>query len=541
MKWLLFLPALVLVAAACQDSGRLTQPNGEAGPARAAVSTSTSCLVTNGSFETGHPNGNQIVILAGDPAIPGWEAILFGAEWFSPTVHYPPFGPAQDGLFVMDLNTDSHLPGSGGGVQQTIPTTVGQSYDLSFYAGSAVQLFADGSATFEVLIDGVVHPYSLTTTSGTIDWTPFAVTFEATAATTTIAFRSFDPRATSFALIDNVCVQEVAPTNQPPEVDKDADPVAVDEGQTANNTGTVSDPDGDVVTLTASVGTITNNNDGTWSWSFGTSDGPAESQTVTIDADDGNGGTAQTSFTLTVNNVAPTVTSLTVPGAPVAIGDQPISASGTFTDPALTADETYTCTVDYGDSAGPLTGTVSSGTTCTGPDQTYAEAGIYTVSVEVTDKDGGSGSLAADEFIVIYDPSGGFVTGGGWIDSPAGAYMEDASLTGKANFGFVSKYKKGATTPTGNTEFQFKAGDLNFHSSSYDWLVITGSHYARFKGSGTINGIGDYRFMLWAGDDAPDKFRIKIWYEDGGEVVVYDNGFDQAIGGGSIVIHTKKQ
>jgi len=112
--------------------------------------------------------------------------------------------------------------------------------------------------------------------------------------------------------------------------------------------------------------------------------------------------------------------------------------------------------------------------------------------------------------------------------------------TGKATFGFVSKYKKGATVPDGNTEFQFKAGNLNFHSTSYEWLVVTGSDFAKFKGEGTINGQGNYKFQIWAGDDSPDTFRIKIWYEDNGtEVVVYDNGMDQAIGGGNIVVHNK--
>ena len=47
----------------------------------------------------------------------------------------------------------------------------------------------------------------------------------------------------------------------------------------------------------------------------------------------------------------------------------------------------------------------------------------------------------------------------------------------------------------------------------------------------------DYKFMIWAGDGEPDTFRIKIWYEDGDEVVVYDNGFDQAIGAGNIKVH----
>ena len=167
------------------------------------------------------------------------------------------------------------------------------------------------------------------------------------------------------------------------------------------------------------------------------------------------------------------------------------------------------------------------------------EVGVYTLGIMAWD-DAGNTAFSDPVFFVVYDPSGGFVTGGGWIYSESGAYKPDLSLEGKANFGFVSKYKKGATVPTGNTEFQFKAGDLNFHSSSYDWLVVTGSDYARFKGWGTINGEGDYRFMLWAGDGEPDTFRIKIWWEDGDtENVVYDNGFDQEIGGGSIVVHVK--
>jgi hypothetical protein len=46
---------------------------------------------------------------------------------------------------------------------------------------------------------------------------------------------------------------------------------------------------------------------------------------------------------------------------------------------------------------------------------------------------------------VVYDPSGGFVTGGGWINSPAGAcklaWCTDETV-GRANFGFVSQYRK---------------------------------------------------------------------------------------------------
>ena len=43
------------------------------------------------------------------------------------------------------------------------------------------------------------------------------------------------------------------------------------------------------------------------------------------------------------------------------------------------------------------------------------------------------------------------------------------------------------------------------------------------------------------GSDGSDTFRIKIWWDDGEtETSVYDNGMDQAIEGGNIVVHTKK-
>ncbi len=133
--------------------------------------------------------------------------------------------------------------------------------------------------------------------------------------------------------------------------------------------------------------------------------------------------------------------------------------------------------------------------------------GIYDVCLTVND--GSVDSEPDCTIVVVYDPSGGFVTGGGWIDSPAGAYKADPTLTGKATFGFVAKYKKGANVPDGNTEFQFKAGDLNFHSTSYEWLVVAGNK-AQFKGEGTINGQGSYKFMISADDDNPDTFRIQI-------------------------------
>jgi len=212
-----------------------------------------------------------------------------------------------------------------------------------------------------------------------------------------------------------------------------------------------------------------------------------------------------------------------------------VDASVSFTDPDKL--DTHTAVWDWGDgvtSAGTITESNGSGTI--NNSHTYSTPGVYTVTVTVDDGYGNT-DTASYEYVVVYDPNGGFVTGGGWINSPAGAYATDPSLTGKATFGFVAKYQKGANIPVGNTEFQFKAGDFNFHSTSYEWLVVAGSK-AQFKGTGTINGQDEYKFMITANDGSPDNFRIRIWSVDGsGEHVVYDNGSQQAIGGGSIVVH----
>jgi hypothetical protein len=80
--------------------------------------------------------------------------------------------------------------------------------------------------------------------------------------------------------------------------------------------------------------------------------------------------------------------------------------------------------------------------------------------------------------------------------------------------------------------------------------VVSGAK-AQFKGSGQINGSGDYGFLLTAtdgqlnGGGGVDKFRIKIWDKATGGTI-YDNVLGtsddidlanpQAIGGGSIVI-----
>ena len=237
-----------------------------------------------------------------------------------------------------------------------------------------------------------------------------------------------------------------------------------------------------------------------------------------------------------------------VPSASVVPVNAPLTASAGFTDPDRNA--TFTVNWNWGDgssSVGTVSGSNAAGTAAANGTHVYTAPGVYTVDVQVTDNHNGVGT-ARYEYVVVYDPSAGFVTGGGWFTSPPGAYVPSPLLSGRANFGFVSKYQTGATVPTGNTEFNFKVANFNFKSTNYEWMVIAGAK-AMYKGIGTINGDGAYRFILSAidgqvsGGGGVDRLRIKIWSEGGG--VIYDNmsGADdsappmQGIEGGSIVLH----
>ena len=344
----------------------------------------------------------------------------------------------------------------------------------------------------------------------------------------------------------------VTVNNVPPTVNAGSDAI-INEGDTFSSSGSFSDPGADSWTATVNYGDgygdqlLMLNPDMTFSLSYNYVDNGVYTITVTVRDDDG--GEGSDTALVTVNNLAPSVGPITAPTVPVDISNL-IMTSATFTDPG-TNDAPFICTINYGDDLGEQAGTIN-GNTCTGPAYTYLEAGVYTIKLTVTDKDGDSGE-SIFQYVVVYDPDGGFVTGGGWIYSQLGAYRDDLYTEGKANFGFVSKYKKGANTPTGQTEFQFHAGNLDFHSTNYEWLVISGQR-AQFKGTGTINGKGSYGFILTAFDGDlqnnaynDDMFRIKIIDESDepvydnkrGTTIEFENAPLQPIDGGSIVIHKK--
>ena len=323
----------------------------------------------------------------------------------------------------------------------------------------------------------------------------------------------------------------------PPVADAGPDK-SVPEGSSVALDGSAShDPDGTITAYAwsgaaAGYGTLSNTTSAVATYA-GLDDGV---DGVTLKVTDDNGLTDTDSTDVTVTNVAPSLTLTSCPVAPQQV-DTNVSVAGTFTDPGV--NDTHTMSVDWGDG---VVSPAAAATSPVGSTHQYGSAGIFDIKVTVRDDDGGTDTETCG-FVVVYDPDGGFVTGGGWITSPAGAYPADPGASGRANFGFVSKYKKGATVPTGSTEFQFQAGGLNFHSEDYQWLVVAGTK-AQYKGTGTVNGVSGFSFMLTATDGSPDRLRMKIWKTSDG-TIVYDNQIGSgdttnpstALSGGQIVIH----
>jgi len=161
----------------------------------------------------------------------------------------------------------------------------------------------------------------------------------------------------------------------------------------------------------------------------------------------------------------------------------------------------------------------------------------------------GSADACSSRFgrIRVYDPDPGFVTGGGWINSMAGAYAPDPSIVGKATFVVAAKYKNAAPVPSGHIEFRFRDAGLTFRSEDLLWLLVS-YDASRFwlRGAGTINGQMSpggvpYELMVYAEEGNPDTVRFWIFGTDEGGLPyrVYYNGVtQQPLDGGDFLIHT---
>jgi hypothetical protein len=254
------------------------------------------------------------------------------------------------------------------------------------------------------------------------------------------------------------------------------------------------------------------------------------SYVVSLTVSDASGATGNDAGTVAVVNLAPSITTVAGPASAVQLGSAATITVG-YADPGTADTHTAVYTWDDGSSS-----TVSCAAGVCSAARTYAAAGVYGVTISVSDDDGASVATSFN-YVIVANVNGGFVTGGGWIMS-AGT---------KSHFNVDAKYKKGASTPTGNVQFQ--AGAVTFASTSMSSLVVSGQN-AQVRGSGTVNGAANYSYLVTVLDGSnggsADKFRIRIW-ETATGTTIYDNvagasddldaANPQLIGGGNLTVH----
>ena len=168
MRWLPLVGATVLLAAGLAPAGH-------------------AALLTNGSFEdttnfVDNTGQDTMTLPVGSTAMPGWTvAGGEGLAWIGPT---NPFSlTASAGSYFLDL-TGYNPGGSFSGVIQTIATSPGSTYRLTFDLGSSTLY---GTPDGILATAGATSQSFTSTLTGTNNWETETLDFVATGGSTSIS------------------------------------------------------------------------------------------------------------------------------------------------------------------------------------------------------------------------------------------------------------------------------------------------------------------------------------------------------------------
>lgn len=278
---------------------------------------------------------------------------------------------------------------------------------------------------------------------------------------------------------------------------------------------------------------------------------PVGETIVTWTVTDIHGNSQTTQQKITVTNSDPVIVSVHASSS-VEVGT-PATITTRYAD-----NNIRSASIDWGDGSAAQSVSV--------PDEvfevthSYSHEGSYPVVVSLSDKCNAVATYVYESIRVA--DNGGSVRGDGWFNSLPGYYLKDKRASGKAQFHFQAKSKKGSEQPVGSVSFKFKDGKIEFKSSALQWLHVENDR-ATLTASGKLNGKRGYSILISAVDDdhrrkndhggkkhkTKDRVRVKIL--DGSGKVVYDTQRGEPdgaiattdIGGGSIDIdnHDKNQ
>jgi len=237
----------------------------------------------------------------------------------------------------------------------------------------------------------------------------------------------------------------------------------------------------------------------------------------------GHSASATQSVIVTLSNTAPTFSV-----SPTSSVGNTMATGSTTTLSISWNDENgggpYTVEFDWNDgSAHTIVSGISSHNATAS--HTYTASGVYEPTVKVTDG-GGLYATTSLQYLAVYVTGNQFATGGGFFYPPAGSLTSNPSLTGKVNFGSNCKPKNTGGFQ-GEMELNFQAANLKFKTSAptdWEYLAISGCYLAIFRGSGTINGAGNYGILVSQTDkdrvpSVANRMRVKIWDKSTGNVI----------------------
>jgi hypothetical protein len=179
----------------------------------AGVGAQTNLLV-NGSFESGafvNQGSVTMSLAAGSTVISGWTVVTDTTAWIGAG---NPWGlTASDGSFFLDLtNYQSGAPFAG--LSQTIATTPGATYSLTFELGSSS--FWGRPSAIVANAGGTSATFSSGTTGGNNDWSQETMQFVATSASTVVVLQG--SAGANYIGLDNASVEFVSGPGTPPPV-----------------------------------------------------------------------------------------------------------------------------------------------------------------------------------------------------------------------------------------------------------------------------------------------------------------------------------
>ena len=164
-------------------------------------------LIVNGGFEEPVVQKGAYGTIPTGQSFTGWEVVGAPGSVSPVSGDYAQSGirfNAQQGKQWLDLT--GPMSNQATGVQQTVKTQPGASYELVFYVGNVVGGGFGTASTIEVLVDGnsVGIARNDKSIAGQMGWGQFKIPVNATGNATTIAFINRDPPNDNSNGLDNV-------------------------------------------------------------------------------------------------------------------------------------------------------------------------------------------------------------------------------------------------------------------------------------------------------------------------------------------------